>query len=153
MANTYKKVYLHIVFAVKNRDALLHKDWRNDVFAYISGVLTQRGHYSLAVNGYNDHVHMLLDYSLAELIPDFVREVKKASSSYIKTKKLSPYKFEWQVGYGVFSVGWKEKLQVLEYILNQEQHHSMRSFRDEYLSLLDKYEIDFKNEYVFEFLE
>ncbi|MEE9439779.1 MAG: IS200/IS605 family transposase [Saprospiraceae bacterium] len=151
MANTYKKVYLHIIFAVKNRNAILHQSWRPKLFSYMSGVLTRRGHYSLAVNGHVDHVHLLLDYSLEELIPDLVREIKKASSRYIIQENLSPYKFEWQSGYGVFSVGWKEKKIVQEYVLNQEQHHNSHSFQNEYYSLLNEYNIDFKDEYVFEF--
>ena len=153
MGNTYKKVYLHIVFAVKNKNALLDKAWRQDVFSYISGVINNKGHYSLAVNGYHDHIHILIDYSLQELIPDLVREIKKASSTYIKEQNLSPFHFEWQVGYGVFSVGWKEKLTVLNYIVNQEKHHATRSFKEEYLAILAAYEVEFKDEYLFDFLD
>jgi len=103
MANSYKKVYLHIVFAVKNRNALLHKSWRDRVFSYIAGSLNSRGHYSLAVNGFNDHIHIFFDYSCNELVADLVRELKKASSRLIKDEKLTKHKFEWQSGYGVFS--------------------------------------------------
>lgn len=153
MANTYKKVYLHIVFAVKNREALLHSSWRGLLFAYMSGIINNRGHYSLAVNGYNDHVHILLDYSLKELIPDLVREIKKASSRYIKENELTSSHFEWQSGYGVFSVGHRDKLMIINYILKQEEHHKKRSFKKEYLSLLNKYDVEYSDKYVFEFFE
>jgi REP element-mobilizing transposase RayT len=95
MANTYKKVYIHLVFAIKNRNALLEKEWRAKVFCYISGIINNKGHYSLAVGGHSDHIHILFDYNLNELIPDLVREIKKASSNFIKEENLSKYKFEW----------------------------------------------------------
>jgi len=152
MANTYRKVHLHIVFAVKHRNALLHESWRLKLFAYMSGIVNGRGHFSYAVGGYVDHVHLLLDYNMTELVSDLVREIKKASTKYIKENNLSPYKFEWQSGYGVFSVGWREISGVIDYITNQEEHHKKRAFKDEYLSLLTKYQVDYRDEYVFDFL-
>jgi len=153
MANTYKAVYLQVVFAVKHRNALLAKEWRGRLFAYTTEVLRKRGHYPLAVNGYSDHVHLFFDYSTKELISDLVREVKKSMSNFIKDNDLTPFHFEWQTGYGVFSHGKREKGQIIEYIRNQEAHHSKRSFRDEYMSLLQLFEIEFKDEYVFDFLD
>ena len=122
MANTYRKVNLQIVFAVKNRQALLHKSWRSEVFQYIAGIINQRNHFSLAVNGVEDHIHIFLDYDCGELIEDLVREIKKASSAYIKANKFSPVNFQWQSGYGVFSHGHREKGIIIEYIKNQEEH-------------------------------
>ena len=153
MANTYKKVYIHLVFSVKGRKCLLKKEWRAEVFSYISGILKNRGHYPLAVNGHIDHIHILFDYSLKELLPDLVREIKKSSTAYIKEKGFIKFKFGWQSGYGIFSVGWKEKKQMINYILNQELHHKKRTFKEEYLSLLQKFEIEYKDEYVFDFFE
>ena len=152
MANTYKKVYLHIIFAVKGREALISKSWREIFFRYISGIIKNKGHFSLAVNGHHDHVHMLIDYNMNELVPDLVREIKKSSSKYVKENKLSPFHFEWQAGYGAFSVGWQELPVVSQYIKNQEEHHKSRSFKDEYLSLLNQFEIEYKNEYIFDFI-
>ncbi|MEL7222978.1 MAG: transposase, partial [Bacteroidota bacterium] len=94
-----------------------------------------------------------LDYNGRELIEDLVREIKKASSTYIKENKLSPFKFEWQSGYGVFSHGYREKGIIIDYVKNQEEHHRGKSFRDEYMAFLKSYDIDSKEEYVFEFLE
>ncbi len=153
MANSYKKVYLHIVFAVKHRQALLEKTWRNNLFAYISGILNKRGHFSLAVNGHFDHIHMFFDYNFNELISDLVREIKKSSSQYISENKLTKYKFEWQTGYSVFSNGYREKDMIINYIINQESHHSATAFRDEYIAMLNDYEVEFKDEYVFDFFD
>jgi REP element-mobilizing transposase RayT len=152
MADTYRKVYLHVVFAVKNRDALLDISWRNRLFAYTSKMLSNRGHFALAVNGYQDHVHMFFDYSCKELIEDLVREVKKSMSNFIKENNLCNFHFQWQSGYAVFSVGYREKDKFINYIKNQDTHHAQRTFKDEYMSLLESYEIEFKNEYVFKFL-
>ena len=96
--NSYRKVNLQIVFAVKNRKALLHKSWRADLFRYIAGLINQRDHYSLAVNGVEDPVHIFLDYNCKELVGDLVREIKKASNVYINDRNLCPYPFEWQTG-------------------------------------------------------
>jgi len=133
MANSYRKVNLQIVFAVKNRQALLHKSWRPELFKYIAGIINQKNHYSLAVNGVEDHLHIFLDYNCRELIEDLVREIKKSSNTYINDKKLCKYKFEWQSGYGVFSHGYREKDTVIKYIKNQEEHHKKKSFREEYV--------------------
>jgi putative transposase len=153
MANTYRKLYLQIIFAVKNREALLEKPWRPELFKYIAGTINQRKHYSLAVNGTQDHIHIFLDYNGRELIEDLVREIKKASSDFIKDKELSSFKFEWQSGYGVFSHGYREKSIVIDYVKNQEEHHRKKSFREEYMAFLRSYEIDYKDEYLFDFLD
>ncbi|GJM32403.1 MAG: hypothetical protein DHS20C18_14040 [Saprospiraceae bacterium] len=146
-------MYLHVIFAVKNRQALLHKSWRADLFKYIAGIINKRGHYSLAVNGTNDHVHLFFDYKGHELVEDLVREIKKASNDYIKDKKLSPSKFSWQSGYGVFSHGYREKSRVMNYVMNQEEHHRKKSFREEYLAFLNSYQVEFNEGYVFEFFD
>ena len=151
MANTYRKMYLQVIFAVRNRNALLHESWRDEIFKYMSGIINNRGHYSLAINGSYDHVHLFFDYKGNELVEDLVREIKKSSHNFIKEKRFCPYKFEWQSGYGVFSHGYREKIAVMEYIMNQKEHHRNKPFQEEYLNFLKSYEIDFKEEYVFEF--
>ncbi len=153
MADVYSKVYLQIVFAVKNRQALLDKSWRNDLYAYMAGIINNRGNYSLAVNGSFDHVHLFFDYKGKELISDLVRELKKISNDYIKNNRLTRSKFQWQSGYGVFSHGYREKPAIIKYIMNQEEHHQKKSFKKEYLQILEAFEIEFKEEYLFEFWE
>ncbi len=153
MANTYKRILLHLVFAVKNREAVLDKSWRPKLFEYIHGIVNQRGHFCYAVNGYYDHLHIVFDYKAHELIQDLVREIKKSSSAFIKENSFVKGKFEWQSGYGIFSHGYNNKDTVIKYILNQEQHHSKDSGRKEYKGFLGKNEIEFKDEYVFTFFE
>ena len=119
----------------------------------MANALNQRGHYALAVNGHSDHVHLFFDYSCKELIPDIVREIKKSSSKFIKQNKFTKFNFEWQGGYGVFSHGYREKKTIINYIIKQDEHHSKRTFKNEYLTLLKKFDIDFNDQYVFNFLE
>lgn len=153
MANTYNKIYLHIVFAVKHRKALLDKSWRPLLFAYIAQSLTKRGHQAIAVNGYHDHVHLLFQYSMKELVPDLVRELKKSSNAFIKEHKLSGFLFEWQQGYGAFSVSWHDVDKIQNYIKNQEEHHKKVHFKGEYTDMLKEYKVDYKDDYLFDFLE
>ncbi len=153
MANTYRKLNLQIVFAVKNRQALLHKSWRGELFKYIAGVINRRGHFSLAVNGVSDHLHIFFDYNGQELIGDLVREIKKSSNNYINDKNLCSSKFQWQSGYGVFSHGYREKDIIINYVKNQELHHKKQTFREEYVAFLKSYEIEFKEEYMFSFFD
>lgn len=153
MANTYRKIYLHVVFAVKNREGLLHKEWRSRLFTYMAATINNRGHYCFAVNGVEDHVHLFFDYKGHELIADLIREVKKSASSFIKNENLCSFGFEWQKGYGVFSQGYNEKDRIIKYVLNQEEHHRKKSFKEEYFQFLNSYEIEFKEEYVFHFLD
>ncbi len=153
MANVYSKLYIQAIFAVNNRRALLHQDWRDEVFSYIAGILNERGNYALAVNGYHDHIHLFFDYGSKELLSDLVREIKKASNSFIKRNKFTNHSFSWQSGYGIFSHGYREKNTIIEYVKNQKQHHKKKPFKNEYLHFLNAYEIEFKDEYVFDFLE
>lgn len=153
MANTYRKVYLQVVFAVKNRRALLQKPWRADLFKYIAGILNSRGHYSLAVNGVEDHIHIFFDYNHQELIKDLVREIKKASNKFINDRNLCPHKFEWQTGYAIFSYSNGQKNTIINYILNQEEHHRENTFQQEYMEYLTSFDIDFNKDFVFEFIK
>lgn len=153
MANSYKKIYLHVVFAVKHRKALLHKSWRQSLFKYMAQSLNHRGHFSLAVNGHIDHVHLFFSYSTNELIPDLVREIKKSATKFINDNQFTNHKFEWQSGYAVFSNSDAEIDRVIKYIVNQENHHAKVNFQKEYLDYLHKYLIEYKDEYVFDFLE
>ena len=131
----------------------MHKSWRSELFQYIAGIINNRKHHSLAVNGVENHIHIFFDYNCRELIEDLVREIKKASNAYINDKNLCNHKIEWQSGYGVFSHGYQEKGIIIDYIKNQEEHHRKKTFRQEYMDLLKLNEIDFKDEYVFDFLE
>lgn len=153
MANTYTQINIHAVFAVKGRQNLLVDKFREDLFKYISGILKNTGQYPLAVNGYKEHVHIFFELHPSSSISDIMRDVKANSSKWINENSFVVGKFAWQEGYGGFSYSRSQRDNVINYIINQEKHHAKSTFREEYLELLRKFEIDFKDEYVFEFYE
>jgi REP element-mobilizing transposase RayT len=145
MANTYTQCYFHLVFAVRNRKALIKKEWKNEMEKYITGIAQNHRHKMLAVGSMPDHIHILIGYNVNQLIPDLVEEIK------MKEKKLSKFKFDWQKGYGAFTHSRSEIDHVVKYILSQEEHHKKRLFKEEYLEMLEENEVIFSNEYLFEF--
>lgn len=153
MANTYTQCYFQLVFAVKNRDALIKKSLKNELEMYISGIVQNHKHKLLAINAMPDHIHIFIGYHISQIIPDLVEEIKTSSNTWIKKGNLSKFKFEWQKGYGAFTYSHSQIDAVVKYIMNQESHHQKKSFREEYLEMLRKNEIEFKDEYVFEFFD
>ena len=153
MANTYTQLNIHVVFAVKGRENILPSEMRQDLFRYISGILTNTNQFSLAVNGYKDHVHIFFEISPIKSVSEIVRIVKANSSKWINDNKLIAGKFSWQEGYGGFSYSRSQRDDVIKYIMKQEDHHSQKTFRVEYLSLLKSFEINFNEAYIFEFYE
>jgi putative transposase len=151
MANTYTQCYFHLVFAVKNRDSLIKKEWKNEMEMYITGIVQNHWHKMLAIGSMPDHIHMLIGYNVNHLIPQLVEEVKTSSNAWIKEKKLAKFKFEWQKGYGAFTYSHSQIDKVIKYILSQEEHHNKRSFKEEFLEMLEKNEIIYADEYLFEF--
>ena len=153
MANTYTQCYFHLVFAVKNRDALIKKAWKDELEMYITGIIQNHGHKLLAIGSMPDHLHILIGYNVNQLIPNLMEEIKTSTNLWIKEKKLSKYKFEWQKGYGAFTHSHSQLETVINYIMHQELHHNQKSFREEYLEILHKNEIEFNNNYLFEFFD
>jgi len=153
MANTYTQCYFHLVFAVKNRNALIKKEWKNEMEKYITGIVQNHHHKMLAIGSMPDHIHFLIGYNVNHLVPDLVEEVKTSTNSWIKEKKLSKFKFEWQKGYGAFTHSHSQIDFVVKYILSQEEHHKKQSFRKEYLEMLEKNEVLFDHEYLFDYFE
>jgi putative transposase len=151
MANTYTQCYFHLVFAVKNRDALIKKEWKDKLEMYITGIIQNHRHKLLAIGSMPDHIHFLIGYNVNQLIPDLVEEVKTSSNAFIKEKKLSKCKFEWQKGYGAFTHSHSQIDPVVKYILSQVEHHKKRLFKEEYFEMLDKNNVEYKEEYLFEF--
>lgn len=123
MANTYSKAHFHLVFAPKNREALIKKEWKSDLEKYIKGIVQNKKHKMLAINCMPDHVHVFIGYNLNELTPDLVRDIKVASNNWIQNNNLSKFKFEWQSCYGAFTYSRSQVDSVVKYILNQEEHH------------------------------
>jgi REP element-mobilizing transposase RayT len=153
MANTFTQLLIHIVFAVKNRDALIQKEWKNDLAKYITGIIQSHKHKLLAIEAMSDHIHILIGYNVNQLIPKLVEEIKTSSNKWINDNKFSKYKFEWQIGYGAFTYSKSQLNNIVKYILNQEKHHKGKSFQEEYIEILEKFDVQYKQEYLFDFFE
>lgn len=153
MANTYTQIYIQVVFAVSGRLSLIRKEHKEEIYKYITGVIRNDGHKLIAINGMSDHLHILLGLKPDMALSDLVRDIKSNSSNFINKRRFAHGKFNWQEGYGAFSYGHSQLETIIRYIQNQEQHHSRRSFKDEYLASLKKFRINFENKYVFNFME
>ncbi len=151
--STYSQIYIQIVFAVKNRQALIADSWEEELYKYITGIVQNKGQKMLAINGMPDHIHIFIGMKPSCCLSDLVREIKKASNSFINEKGFSNYKFEWQEGFGAFSYSHSSLDNVIGYINNQKAHHKKRSFKEEYIDFLEKFNIEFKNEYLFQWIE
>lgn len=147
MAQTLVKIYVHVVFSTKNRADLILPEFEKELFAYIGGILRKRDSALLAANGTMNHAHLLISQSKNISLSDLLREIKKASSLWIKTKDKRFAAFQWQAGYGAFSVGQSQIETVRNYIAKQKEHHQTNSFEIEYRNFLRKYEIDFDERY------
>jgi len=152
MANTYSQIYIQIVFAVKNRDALISSSWEEDLYKYITGIVSNKKQKLLAINGTSDHIHFLIGMKPNCCLSDLVREVKKSSNEFVRDKKLTRFNFNWQEGFGAFSYSHSQLSNVIGYIRNQKEHHKTKSFKEEYVAFLNAYHIDFKNDFVFDWI-
>lgn len=147
MAQTLVKIYLHVVFSTKNRENLILPEIEKELFAYIGGILRKHNSILLAANGTANHIHLLISQSKNISLSDLLRELKKSSSLWIKTKDVSFKDFQWQAGFGAFSIGQSQIEAVRTYISKQKEHHQTEVFEDEYRKFLEKYEIDFDDKY------
>ena len=148
MANTYTQIHIHTVFAVQNRLTLIKKQWQDELYKYISGIITNNGHKLLQIGGVSDHVHILFGMRPVQSLSDLMKKIKESSSLWINQKQLVMGKFSWQEGYGAFSYGKSQIDNVVKYIQQQEQHHKKRSFTEEYLELLKLFGIEFDERYI-----
>ena len=152
-AGTFSQIYIQLVFVVKGRENLLKKDFREEVFRYMTGIIKAKGQKSIIVNGVEDHVHLFVGLKPSMKLSDLVRDVKNNTSNFINDKKFVKGHFAWQEGYGAFSYSQSHLERVYQYILNQEKHHEKKSFKKEYLELLEHFRIEYKDEFLFDFLE
>jgi REP element-mobilizing transposase RayT len=150
MAGTYSQIYIQIVFAVNGRENLLQKPWRDEVFKYIAGIVKGKNQKPLIVNGVSNHVHLFVGLKPSVSVSDLVRDVKNNSSNFINEHKFVRGRFSWQEGFGSFSYSHSQIEQVYQYIQNQEEHHKKKSFREEYLDFLKKFEVEYDEKYLFE---
>ncbi len=151
MADTYVQAYFHLVFAVNNRKALIRKSWNDELEKYITGIVQNNGHKLIAIGSMPDHIHIFIGYNLNQIIPNLVEKIKTSSNHWIKERNLTKFKFNWQKGYGAFTHSHSQIDAVTKYVLNQEDHHRMKTFREEYLEMLNRFKITYKDEYVFTF--
>ena len=153
MAGTYSQIYIQIVFAVKGRENLIQNEWRNDLHKYIAGIIKGKDQKPIIVNGVKDHIHAFIGLRPAIAISDLVRDIKNNSTNFINDNKFIRSRFRWQEGYGAFSYSHSHIDKVYNYILNQEKHHKLKTFRDEYQELLEKFEIEYNEKYLFDWME
>jgi len=153
MANTFSQIYIQAVFAVNGRLSLIRPEFKEELYKFITGIVRNKGQKLIAINGITDHVHILIGLKPALALTDLVQHIKADSSNFINRKKWVRGKFSWQEGYGAFSYGHSQLDTIIRYVQNQEQHHRRRSFKDEYLAWLKKFEIPFQEKYVFQFIE
>jgi len=148
---TFTQLYIHLIFAVQNRKALINETIQHNVFSYLSGILTQRDHKSIIVNGTEDHVHLLIGLNPKESVSTLVHELKRCTTLYINQEKLCNFHFTWQEGYGAFSYSKSQLDVVYNYIANQKEHHQKKTFKDEYIQFLKKLNIEYDEKYLFMF--
>jgi putative transposase len=153
MSGTYSQIYLQTVFAVKGRESLILSNWEERLYRYITGIVQNNGQKMLAINGMPDHIHFLIGMKPSCCLSDLVREIKKSSNEFITENKFTKHKFTWQEGFGAFSYGHSQLDNVIQYIMNQKEHHTKRTFKEEYTGLLKKFNVEFDEKYLFDWIE
>jgi putative transposase len=153
MPGTYSQIYIQMIFAVNGRENLIQKPWRTELHKYISGIITNKNQKAIIVGGVADHVHIFVGLRPAMTISDLVRDVKNNSTNFINKRGFVKGRFSWQESFGAFSYSHSHIDLVYNYILNQEEHHRRKTFREEYISFLKKFEIEYDERYLFEWIE
>jgi len=153
MAGTFSQIYIQVVFAVKGRENLISKQWKDELHKYMAGIIKGKEQKSIIVNGMPDHIHAFIGFRPSMAISDLVRDIKNNSSNFINDKKLVKGKFSWQEGYGAFSYSHSHIQNVYQYILNQEEHHKKKTFREEYIDFLKKFEVEYNEKYLFDWID
>lgn len=153
MPGTYSQIYIQTIFAVKGRKSLIHKEWEERLYKYITGIVQNKEQKMLAINGMSDHIHFFIGMRPSCCLSDLIREIKKSSNDFIKENKFSKFQFAWQEGYGAFSYSHSQLDTVITYIMNQKEHHRKKTFKEEYTGFLKKFNVQFDERYLFEWIE
>ena len=148
MANTYTQMYLQFVFAVQDRLSLIQPGWKDELCKYITGIVQNNKHKLIAINGMPNHLHVFVGYKPHQSIPELLQDIKGSSSIWINNRNFIKGKFKWQEGYGAFSYSHSHIDNVAKYIINQEQHHKQKTFREEYIALLEKFNVEYDEKYI-----
>jgi putative transposase len=152
MPGTFSQLYIQIVFAVKGRRNLIDPGWKTELHKYIAGIIKGKGQKSIIVNGMPDHLHLFVGLRAAMAISDLTRDIKNNSTNFINERKFVK-RFAWQDGFGAFSYSHSHIERVYNYILRQEEHHRKKTFREEYIALLQSFQIEYNEKYLFEWYE
>jgi len=153
MPNTYTQVHIQVVFTVQNRDCIINQLWKAELYKFITGIIQNHGHKVLAINGMPDHIHLFIGMRPTQSLSELMQDIKGDSSKWIIQKRFIKGRFSWQEGYGAFSYSKSHVDSVIEYIKNQEVHHRKRSFFEEYKELLEKFEVEYDERYIFKPVE
>jgi len=153
MANTYTQVYVQFIFAVQNRMSIIRPEWEDELYRYITGIVQNHNHKLIAINGAGDHVHLFVGLHTTQSMAEFMQDVKEFSSKWINNNEFTKGRFQWQEGYGAFSYSKSQIDQVYKYIMNQKEHHKKKSFSEEYIEFLEKFEVPYDERYIFKPIE
>ncbi len=151
--STYSQIYIQTIFAVKGRNGLIQPEWEERLYKYITGIVQNKGQKMLAINGIPNHIHFLIGMKPSCCLSDLVREIKKSSNEFINDNKLPKFKFNWQEGFGVFSYSHSQLDNVIAYIMNQKEHHKKKTFKEEYTDFLKQFNVEYDEQYLFEWYE
>ena len=149
MANTYTQIHIQSVFSVQNRDCIIKKAWKIELYKYMTGIIQNHGHKVLAIDGMPDHTHIFFGMRPTQSLSDLMQDIKGDSSKWINNKGFIQGRFSWQEGYGAFSYSKSQVDQVIDYISKQEVHHRKRTFTEEYLDFLEKFQVPYDERYIF----
>ena len=153
MSNSYTQIYIQIVIVVKSRLCLIPEQRKENLYKYITGIVQNKKHKLITINGIPNHIHILIGLNPAEALSDLVKEVKRCSTNFINEQRWVKGKFSWQNGYGAFSYSRSHLDRVINYIKNQERHHKQKTFREEYIEMLKKFEVEYDDRFIFEDIE
>lgn len=153
MADTYTQIYIHVIFTVQGRQNLISKQYKDELYKYITGIIQSKKQKVIVIGGMPDHIHILIGIKPDIALSDLVRDVKANSSKFINEKRWVVGKFSWQEGFGAFSYSQSQLDSVASYIKNQEKHHSKKTFREEYLELLKKFDVEYNPKYIFDWID
>ena len=151
MSKTFTQIYAQIIFSVQFRKKLISDKHREQIHKYISGIIANRNQKLLSINSVTDHIHIFVGLKPTCCMSNLVKDIKTGSSNYINKNNLANEHFNWQEGFGAFSYSKSQISAVANYIENQENHHKIVSFEDEFIEFLEKFEIEYDPKYVFDF--
>jgi len=149
--STYSQIYIQIIFAVKGRDSLIHPEWEEQLYKYITGIVQNKEQKMLAINGVANHIHFFIGMRPSCCLSDLVREIKKSTNVFINERNLTKFNFSWQTGFGAFSYSHSQFDNVIAYIINQKEHHKKKTFKEEYHEFLNQFNITYNDQYLFDF--